>query len=44
MRQSPEGVGRAIAALPVDPQVMSITGRALHLADLTHRYGLDVTD
>jgi NAD(P)-dependent dehydrogenase (short-subunit alcohol dehydrogenase family) len=42
--QSPEGVGRAIAALAVDPQLMSITGRALHVGDLARRYGIDVTD
>jgi NAD(P)-dependent dehydrogenase (short-subunit alcohol dehydrogenase family) len=42
--QSPEGVGRVIAALAVDPQIMSITGRALHIADLARRYGVTITD
>jgi hypothetical protein len=42
--QSPEGVGRAIAALAVDPQLMSITGQALHVADLAGRYGVNVAD
>jgi NAD(P)-dependent dehydrogenase (short-subunit alcohol dehydrogenase family) len=42
--QSPEGVGRVIAALAVDPDVMSITGHAHHIADLAHRYGVNVTD
>jgi dehydrogenase/reductase SDR family member 1 len=42
--QSPEGVGRAIAALAVDPQLMSLTGQALHVADLARRYRVNVTD
>lgn len=42
--QSPEGVGRVIAALAVDPQLMSLTGQALHIADLARRYGVNVTD
>jgi NAD(P)-dependent dehydrogenase (short-subunit alcohol dehydrogenase family) len=42
--QSPEGVGRVIAALAVDPHLMSITGQVLHVADLAHRYGIDITD
>jgi hypothetical protein len=42
--QTPEGVGRVIAALAVDPQLMSITGRALHIADLANRYAVNVTD
>src|SRR5262249_27720001 len=42
--QSPEGVGRAVAALAVDPEVMSITGQALYVTDLADRYGLDITD
>jgi|tagenome__1003787_1003787.scaffolds.fasta_scaffold20634594_2 dehydrogenase/reductase SDR family protein 1 len=41
--QTPEGVGRVIAALAVDPQLMSVTGQALHIADLAGRYGVDVT-
>jgi hypothetical protein len=41
--QTPEGVGRVIAALAVDPQLMSLTGRALVIADLADRYGVDVT-
>jgi hypothetical protein len=42
--QTPEGVGRVIAALAVDPQLMSITGQTLHIADLARRYGVNVTD
>jgi dehydrogenase/reductase SDR family protein 1 len=42
--QSPEGVGRVIAALAVDPQLMSITGHTLHVADLASRYRINVTD
>ena len=41
--QSPEGVGRVIVALAVDPRLMSLTGQALHIADLAERYGIDVT-
>jgi hypothetical protein len=41
---TPEGLGRVIAALAVDPKLMSIAGQALHIADLAHRYGVDVTD
>jgi dehydrogenase/reductase SDR family member 1 len=40
--KSPEGVGRVIAALAVDPRLMSVTGQALHVADLDRRYGVDV--
>ncbi|GIF46374.1 NAD(P)-dependent dehydrogenase (short-subunit alcohol dehydrogenase family) [Asanoa ferruginea] len=42
--QTPEGVGRCVAALAVDPQLMSLTGQALHIADLAARYGVNVTD
>ena len=42
--QSPEGVGRVIAALAIDPQLMSITGQALHIADLARRYQVNITD
>jgi NAD(P)-dependent dehydrogenase (short-subunit alcohol dehydrogenase family) len=41
--QSPEGVGRVVAALAADPEVMSLTGRALVVADLAERYGVDAT-
>jgi NAD(P)-dependent dehydrogenase (short-subunit alcohol dehydrogenase family) len=41
--QSPEGVGRAVAALAADPELMSLTARALAVADLASRYGIDVT-
>jgi dehydrogenase/reductase SDR family protein 1 len=40
--QSPEGVGRAIAALASDPERLSLTGRALPVATLATRYGIDV--
>ncbi len=41
--QSPAGVGRAITALAADPQLMTLTGRALAVAELASRYGIDVT-
>jgi len=41
--QSPEGVGRVVAALAADDQVMSLTGGTLIAADLAERYGVDVT-
>jgi hypothetical protein len=40
--QSPEGVGRAVAALAGDPRRLSLTGRALSVDDLAARYGIDV--
>jgi dehydrogenase/reductase SDR family protein 1 len=39
--QSPEGVGRVVAALAADEEAMSMTGRALTVADLARRYGID---
>jgi len=41
--QSPEGVGRAIAALADDPEVMGMTGQALTVKALAARYGVDVS-
>jgi len=41
--QSPEGVGRAIAALAGDPEMMSLTGQALCVEALAARYGVDVS-
>jgi NAD(P)-dependent dehydrogenase (short-subunit alcohol dehydrogenase family) len=41
--QSPEGVGRVIAALACDADLMSLTGRSLAVADLAQRYGVDIT-
>jgi NAD(P)-dependent dehydrogenase (short-subunit alcohol dehydrogenase family) len=41
--QSPEGVGRAVAALAGDPDVLSLTGQALSVDDLATRYGIDVS-
>jgi dehydrogenase/reductase SDR family protein 1 len=41
--QSPEGVGRAIAALAGDPEVMSLTGQTLAIETLAARYGVDVS-
>jgi NAD(P)-dependent dehydrogenase (short-subunit alcohol dehydrogenase family) len=41
--QSPEGVGRAIAALAADPDLMSLTGRALSIDALAARYGVDAS-
>jgi NAD(P)-dependent dehydrogenase (short-subunit alcohol dehydrogenase family) len=41
--QSPEGVGRAVAALAGDPELMGLTGQALTVAALAARYGVDVS-
>jgi NAD(P)-dependent dehydrogenase (short-subunit alcohol dehydrogenase family) len=41
--QSPEGVGRVIAALAGDPEVLSLTGQALSVKSLAARYGVDVS-
>ena len=41
--QSPEGVGRAVAALAGDPDVLSLTGQALSVDGLATRYGIDVS-
>jgi len=41
--QSPEGVGRVVAALAVDDDVLSLSGRALTVVDLATRYGVDTT-
>ena len=41
--QSPEGVGRVVAALAADDAVMGLTGSALTVVDLAKRYGVDIT-
>jgi hypothetical protein len=41
--QSPEGVGRAVAALAGDPDGLSLTGQALSVDALATRYGIDVS-
>ena len=41
--QSPEGVGRAIAGLADDPDLMTLTGQALTVESLAARYSVDVT-
>ncbi len=41
--QSPEGVGRVIAALADDPDVLNLTGRALPVRDLAERYHVDAS-
>jgi NAD(P)-dependent dehydrogenase (short-subunit alcohol dehydrogenase family) len=40
--QSPLGVGRVVAALADDPDLMSMTGRCLFVAQLASRYDIDV--
>jgi NAD(P)-dependent dehydrogenase (short-subunit alcohol dehydrogenase family) len=40
--QSPEGVGRAVAALAADPAKLSRTGQALTVTDLAQHYDLDI--
>jgi NAD(P)-dependent dehydrogenase (short-subunit alcohol dehydrogenase family) len=42
--QSPQGVGRVIAALAEDPRAISLTGQALYIDDLAKRYAVNVTD
>jgi NAD(P)-dependent dehydrogenase (short-subunit alcohol dehydrogenase family) len=41
--QSPEGVGRVVAALAADDKVMPLSGHALTVTDLARRYGIDAT-
>lgn len=41
--QSPEGVGRAVAALTRDPHLIDLTGQILHVAELANRYDVDVS-
>src|SRR5262245_55241840 len=41
--QSPEGVGRVVAALAADGDALSLSGRAHSVADLAVRYGVDAT-
>jgi dehydrogenase/reductase SDR family member 1 len=41
--QSPEGVGRVIAALTSDPELLSLTGQRLEVEALAARYGIDVS-
>ncbi|MGN6795205.1 MAG: SDR family NAD(P)-dependent oxidoreductase [Streptosporangiaceae bacterium] len=41
--QSPEGIGRAIAALAADPDRVILSGQICTVTDLASRYGIDVT-
>jgi NAD(P)-dependent dehydrogenase (short-subunit alcohol dehydrogenase family) len=41
--QSAEGVGRTIAALADDPDVLDLSGQALSVDSLATRYGIDVS-
>jgi NAD(P)-dependent dehydrogenase (short-subunit alcohol dehydrogenase family) len=41
--QSPQGVGRVVAALAGDGRVMSLTGSAFSVANLAQRYGVDAS-
>lgn len=41
--ESPEGVGRVIAALAADPEVLTLSGRAVSVAELAARYDVDAT-
>jgi NAD(P)-dependent dehydrogenase (short-subunit alcohol dehydrogenase family) len=40
--QSPAGVGRVVAALAADKERLALSGRALTVAELADRYGVDV--
>jgi len=42
--QLPERVGRLIAVLAVDPQLMSVTGQSRDVAELARRHRINVTD
>ena len=42
--QSPEGIGRAVVALMRDPERIDLTGRAIAVAELADRYGVDVAN
>jgi NAD(P)-dependent dehydrogenase (short-subunit alcohol dehydrogenase family) len=41
--QSPEGVGRVIAAFAADTDGMTLTGQALRVQDLAQRYRINVS-
>lgn len=41
--QSPEGVGRAVAALAADPDLLAMTGETLSVSAIADRYGVDVS-
>jgi NAD(P)-dependent dehydrogenase (short-subunit alcohol dehydrogenase family) len=41
--ESPEGVGRVVAGLAADPDVMLLSGRALRVRELADRYGVDTS-
>ena len=41
--QSPRGVGRAVAAMLASSDLMELSGRAISVAELATRYGVDVT-
>ena len=41
--QSPEGVGRTVVALVQDPRLLDFTGQVLTVAELAHRYKVDIT-
>jgi NAD(P)-dependent dehydrogenase (short-subunit alcohol dehydrogenase family) len=42
--ESPEYIGRAVAALSTDPELLSLSGRVLIAADLGQRYGFTDID
>ncbi len=42
--ESPEYVGRAVAALAGDPRVMRRSGKAFHVGELAREYGFTDTD
>ena len=42
--ESPEYIGRAVAALAADPRLMSKTGRAFHVGELAREYGFTDID
>lgn len=42
--ESPEFIGRAVAALHADPELLALSGRVLVAADLARRYGFSDVD
>jgi hypothetical protein len=44
LSETPEYLGRAVAALAADAQVMSMTGKVRFVADLAKEYGLTDVD
>jgi dehydrogenase/reductase SDR family member 1 len=44
LTQSPHLIGRAIAMLAADPQVVTKSGQSLYAGDVAHEYGFTDVD